>query len=533
MPSNRQRKRKRTSRGAGLSASPQGVAGAPSAVSPAGQAGGRSRKLVFAALCAICLLVSGGYVAWSIARDGAPAGQALGGPMDALGAPGSIARLSGSSGALMFQNVTSGDYWNRVGIVSLDHPDGERTMLPFHCLRVHYAAGQGLCLAEASRIPGTYAAYVFDRDMGVTHKIDLAGLPSRARVSPDGRFGAATDFVTGHSYSDGGLSTETLLIDLTTGDVIANLEKFTVFRDDEPYFDETFNFWGVTFTQDSNRFYVTLAIQGTAYLAEGDIARKQIHLLRENVECPSISPDNTRIAFKKKVGQDLQGTTWRLTVLDLATMTETPVAETRSIDDQVEWLDNSTLLYGNGSDTWMAAADGTGSPRRFLSSALSPVVIPASGVSVAASPAAGDQLPADEAKLTLTETDLDISLTAPSQPAHAGGALTYTVTVTNNGPHDATWLILDFYLPAGTENPAWASVSPPGINYGCGLYAEEEVGRIHCDTPTLAAGASWKLTFTVTPQAAGTTTTHVTISSSETDPNPDNDAARLDVTVAP
>ncbi|HWV36022.1 MAG TPA: hypothetical protein VNZ55_10320, partial [Thermomicrobiales bacterium] len=111
--------------------------------------------------------------------------------------------------------------------------------------------------------------------------------------------------------------------------------------------------------------------------------------------------------------------------------------------------------------------------------------------------------------------------------------LTYAVAVTNNGPHGATCGTLDFYLPAGTGNPAWASALPPGTKYGCGLYAEEEIGRFHCDTPTSTAGASWQLTVTVTSWAAGTTTTHMTFSSSRTGSNPDSDTARLHATVAP
>ena len=41
-------------------------------------------------------------------------------------------------------------------------------------------------------------------------------------------------------------------------------------------------------------------------------------------------------------------TTWRFTVLDLATGTETPLAETRSVDDQLAWLDDAHLLYSDG-----------------------------------------------------------------------------------------------------------------------------------------------------------------------------------------
>ena len=48
--------------------------------------------------------------------------------------------------------------------------------------------------------------------------VRLAGVPSRARVSPDGRYGAVTSFVTGHSYADvGQFSTAATIIDLARG----------------------------------------------------------------------------------------------------------------------------------------------------------------------------------------------------------------------------------------------------------------------------------------------------------------------------
>ena len=36
---------------------------------------------------------------------------------------------------------------------------------------------------------------------------------------------------------------------------------------------------------------------------------------------------------------------WHIAVYDLASGEETVLADTRSVDDQVEWLDNSTVLY--------------------------------------------------------------------------------------------------------------------------------------------------------------------------------------------
>ena len=98
---------------------------------------------------------------------------------------------------------------------------------------------------------------------------------------------------------------------MTSGDTITNLEEFDVYRDGEQIEEESFNYWGVTFTNDTNRFYATLAFLGKTYLVEGNIAEHRVQLLHENVECPSISPDNTRIAYKKRVDNGFGGVTWR------------------------------------------------------------------------------------------------------------------------------------------------------------------------------------------------------------------------------
>jgi hypothetical protein len=62
-------------------------------------------------------------------------------------------------------------------------------------------------------------------------------------------------------------------------------------------------------------------------------------------------------------------------MLDLATMTETPLAETRNIDDQAEWLDDHTVLYGDGENIYQVPADGSGTPSMFIADGLSPAVV--------------------------------------------------------------------------------------------------------------------------------------------------------------
>jgi hypothetical protein len=104
---------------------------------------------------------------------------------------------------------------------------------------------------------------------------------------------------------------------------------------------------------------------------------------RGNIECPALSPDQTRIAFKKRMGGTWGPLTWRLAVLELTTQREWLLAETRSVDDQAEWLDDATLLYAlperraqaAAMNTWAVPADGSGEPHMFAPHAYSPVVI--------------------------------------------------------------------------------------------------------------------------------------------------------------
>ncbi len=89
---------------------------------------------------------------------------------------------------------------------------------------------------------------------------------------------------------------------------------------------------------------------------------------------------------------------------------ETPLAETRSVDDQLEWLDDSTLLYGSPDSAhavFSVSADGTGEPHRFLDQALSPAVLHAP------LPEASLAGLADGPRLTVPSTDLHTAATAP------------------------------------------------------------------------------------------------------------------------
>ena len=276
-------------------------------------------------------------------------------------------QLTLAPGQLLFRDTTTG----RVTSVSLTDPGGPRRSSDLRCDRFATARRTAVCLtARPDVLPAVTDVLVLDENLVVRHRESLPGTPSRARVSPDGEVVAWTLFVTGDSYAATGFSTRAGLYEVETGRLVKTIEELPVFVDDRRYFASDVNYWGITFAADGNRFYATLGSRATTRLVEADYPRYQGKVLRENVECPSLSPDGKRIAFKKKVAEGV----WRLAVLDLATSRETESAETGNVDDQPLWQDDSTILYGLDDGVWSVPADGTGSPRLLAGNAASPAV---------------------------------------------------------------------------------------------------------------------------------------------------------------
>jgi len=481
-----------------------------------------SRRVAFAVLVTVCLVVAVGYGARAVQRTRSESGRAsaAGVPEAVTSEDSAVARaLIDKSPTLLFRNEITGDNWAKTALVPVTAPAGSRAIVPLRCRRLHFSGGHGLCLADEPGFGMSYEVSVFGSDFQVTHKLALSGMPSRARVSPDGRYGATTVFVAGHSYAGNDFSTETTIFDLAKGKKLGTLEEFTVLRDGRPFKAVDFNFWGVTFAADGNRFYATLKTKGQTYLVEGDLRARQLKMLRPNVECPSLSPDGTRVAFKKRMNGGLGPVTWRFHVLDLRTMVETPLAEDRSIDDQIEWLDDRFVLYGVLADVWIVPADGSGEPRRYVSRAVSPAVIR----TVMNTP-----LPRGTRTLTLAPSDVAVTMSASPNPVQVGHDLTYTVNLSNNGPSAATQIGLDVRLSPAASFSNFTPVTEPRIPYGC--YVESEY--FSCTVDRLESRATWTLQFIVKPTAAGPLTHRVTVGEAHPDPVPGNNSATVEVRVA-
>ncbi|MGW8764500.1 hypothetical protein ACWGN5_18545 [Streptomyces sp. NPDC055815] len=304
------------------------------------------------------LLLGGGATAYTL--------RAASGRAAATGTAAPGFTLDGGTGALYVRDTAGG----RIARVDPAAPGGRVTGGP-SCDRFHAAGSTALCLQRRPGVPARSYALVLDGRLREVRRIGLPGIPSRARVSASGRMLSWTMFATGDSYAHSAFSTRTSILDLRTGYLVKNIEQIPLTLDGRRHHAPDVNYWGVTFAADDNRFYATVSTGGRTHLVEGDMRNWSARTLRENVECPSLSPDGTRIAFKKRVS-DGPREPWRLYVLDLSTGREHPVAERRGFDDQALWTDTKTLAYGYGGAVWSVPADGTGAPRRLAAGASSP-----------------------------------------------------------------------------------------------------------------------------------------------------------------
>ncbi|GIT79662.1 TolB-like translocation protein; signal peptide [Leifsonia sp. LS1] len=281
---------------------------------------------------------------------------------------------------LVFRNTQLGDDYGLVASVPLSDPRAKRTVTDLPCDRV-YATHQNLmCLHTDAGVVTSFGATLYDASGGRLKDWALPGVPSRTRISADSSLVADTSFVTGSSYGVKAFSTRTDIAQVNGIDY-GSLDQFTLLVNGEKVTADDRNFWGVTFSDDDNTFFATAASGGHHWLVRGNLRGRSLVAIKDGAECPSLSPDGTKIAYKKNLSTT--GTPhWTLAVLDFATGVETQLPISDNVDDQAEWLDDATLLYGladpakpGDSNVYSIPIDGQHGPTLFLAHAWSPSVV--------------------------------------------------------------------------------------------------------------------------------------------------------------
>lgn len=332
------------------------------------------RVVLLAIITVICVGVGVSYARYALQRTSGSSSAAEPNPSRA-----GLAVLQQPH--IVFKDTSRGTTFGQVAAVPLDSPGGERTLTKTVCERVYSVGSAGLCLSAKRGVVTHQRAHLLDASLKPAREVVTDGEPSRVRLSADGALAATTTFSAGHSYTSSSFSTITTIYDVKKAKALHNLETFSITRDGKPYTAEDVNVWGVTFKRDGDGFYATMASKNKQYLVEGSLRGKTLRTLKEGVECPSLSPDGKRIAYKAR--DDSPGFFgWRIHVLDLESGADYPLPTDRSIDDQVEWLNNDQVLYGVvrqvgylETDVWVVPADGGGKPVVLIREAWSPAVV--------------------------------------------------------------------------------------------------------------------------------------------------------------
>ena len=118
--------------------------------------------------------------------------------------------------------------------------------------------------------------------------------------------------------------------------------------------------------------------------------------------------------------------------------------------------------------------------------------------------------------------DLSITINGSPDPVAAGGTLTYTVQVKNNGPSFASNVNVNTTLPAGSS-----FVSASGAGWTCFTNT-----TVQCAAQSSPVGLNSPITITVTaPANAGPITASTSVSAATPDPTSSNNSASVTTTV--
>ncbi|KFN42116.1 beta strand repeat-containing protein, partial [Arenimonas oryziterrae] len=195
-------------------------------------------------------------------------------------------------------------------------------------------------------------------------------------------------------------------------------------------------------------------------------------------------------------------------------------------------INTTATLRSGGVITYTVASTVAGTATGTIANTVT-VAVPAGTTD----PTPGNNSATDTNNVTPV-ADLSVTKTDGAASVNAGGATSYTIVVTNNGPSDVTAATVVDTAPAGLTIGAWTcAVTTAGtgsVTTACG--AASGSGNINT-TATLRSGGV--ITYTVAATVAGTATgtiantVTVAVPAGTTDPTPGNNSATDTNTVTP
>jgi uncharacterized repeat protein (TIGR01451 family) len=149
----------------------------------------------------------------------------------------------------------------------------------------------------------------------------------------------------------------------------------------------------------------------------------------------------------------------------------------------------------------------------------------ASVSAVTADPQAGNNTATTTTNVVGT-ADVSISKTDSPDPVKKDKPLTYTITVSNDGPSTATGVTMTDALPTHVELRSLSKTQGT-----CRSTKANDIVTVSCSLGSLARGATATVTIVVKRLTVGTMTNTARVSANEADPNSDNNSATATTSV--
>ena len=207
-----------------------------------------------------------------------------------------------------------------------------------------------------------------------------------------------------------------------------------------------------------------------------------------------------------------EGQTWKLTLTEGGTGAggDDPYADT----------DAGTGTYGPGAINGLS--QGTDTTNKFRFTFPVPAGV-AAGTKLSATATIAGSTSEFSGNVTVAVGPADLVLTKADNPdpAPAGGELLYTLVVTNNGPNHATNVVVTDTLPAGVS-----LISATPSQGSC-----SGTSPVICTLGGILNGGTASIEILVVTGSAGSITNNASVTATETDPVPANNAASATTTV--
>lgn len=214
---------------------------------------------------------------------------------------------------------------------------------------------------------------------------------------------------------------------------------------------------------------------------------------------PRVSKDGKRISFLST--HDWTGNNPDLNpeiyLMDLATGTKTQVTNTVGYEIQYPEISGNGQRVAFQSDLFAELGNADSSYEIFLAECLPP-----------------------------PSSDVAVSLAADKTSVKAGDKVTYTLTVSNFGPNDASDVIVNDFIPSGST---FVSAQANKGNFTTPPSGQSGTVTWNIGTLSDASQESAQIKVTVILKGKGTITNTASVSASTADPNPANNNAAITI----